>query len=564
VRRPLRPAALLFTIAIILAACQPTTSESPEASGAAPSDGDTPTGGTVRLGIGGAATDRNPGNGELSEDYVLYELVYDTPIAVAPNGDFVPELATDWSVSDDGLTWTLTLVEGAQFHDGTPLTSEDVKFSLELYRDTVDFIYLPAYPDVFTSIEAPDPTTVVITTEEPVGNFESRMVFMYVIPKHIWEAVDDPVEFENEEMIGSGPFKLAEFAQGEFVRLASNTDYWGDVPLVDEVVFQTYLNPDARIAALTNGDVDAITEFPATAVSTLENTENVEVKISDIAAGGSIRDVFFNVVDPESCPATDGICSGHEALRDVEVRRALLLATNKQELIDVSTLGTASQGVGLVPVGLGDFFIGTDADVAFDVDAANALLDEAGYEDTDGDGIRECRSDQDCDDLTFRFNYPNDIDAGGREAEILDAQWGEIGVNLAITALEPDALTAACCPAFDYDVILWGWGSDPDPQFLTSITTCDEIETGLSETGYCNEDYDQLYFDASVETDHETRVQMVHDLQQIILDDAVYLIPYYQGNIEAVRTDTFTGWFEGEATFGLGDPTSLKYVHPVE
>ena len=67
-----------------------------------------------------------------------------------------------------------------------------------------------------------------------------------------------------------------------------------------------------------------------------------------------------------------------------------------------------------------------------------------------------------------------------------------------------------------------------------------------------------------LETDHDTRVQMVHELQQIILDDAVYLIPYYQGNIEAVRTDTFTGWYEGEATFGLGDPTSLVYVHPVD
>lgn len=561
-RRPARAAAVLFTATLVLSACQASQSESPAASG---SSGPSATGGTVRIGQGGAATDRNPGNGELSEDYVLYELIYDTPIAVAPNGDFVPELATDWSVSDDGLTWTLHLVDNATFHDGTPLTSEDVKYSLELYRDTPDFIYLPAYPDVFTTIEAPDPTTVTITTDEPVGNFESRMVFMYVLPKHIWEAEADPVAFENEAMIGSGPFKLAEFTQGESVELDANTDYWRDPPLIDKVVFQTYLNPDARIAALTNGDVDAISEFPATAVSTLQNTDNVDVLISDIAAGGTLRDVFFNQADPDACPpAPDGICSGHEALRDVSVRRALMMATNKQELIDVATLGTASQGVGLVPVGLGEFFIGTDADVPFDVEGANALLDEAGYDDTDGDGIRECRSDQSCDDLTFRFNYPSDIDTGGREAELLDGQWAEIGVNLEIVSLEPDALTAVCCPAFDYDIILWGWGSDPDPQFLTSITTCAEVESGLSETGYCNPEYDQLYADASVEVDHQTRVEMVHELQQMILDDAVYLIPYYQVNIEAVRTDTFTGWYEADATFGIDDPTSLMIVHPVQ
>jgi peptide/nickel transport system substrate-binding protein len=273
--------------------------------------------------------------------------------------------------------------------------------------------------------------------------------------------------------------------------------------------------------------------------------------------------VFFNVLDPADCPA-DGICSGHEALRDVTVRQALAMATDKQQLIDVATLGTASPGVGLVPVGLGDFFLGLDADYPFDVDAANQLLDDAGYEDADSDGVRECLSDQDCDDLTFRFNYPNDIDTGGREAELLEAMWGEIGVALEITALEPDALTAVCCPAFDYDIILWGWGSDPDPQFLMSVTTCAEIETGLSETGYCNPEYDEIYAASSIETDRATRIEMIHELQQITLDEMLYLIPYYAQNVEAFRTDTFTGWYEGEATFGLDDPTSLVHVHPVE
>jgi peptide/nickel transport system substrate-binding protein len=389
------------------------------------------------------------------------------------------------------------------------------------------------------------------------------MVFMYVLPMHIWEAVEDPVAFENEEMIGSGAFKLAEFSQGEFVRLEANDAYWDTPPLVDEVVIQTFTNADARIAALTNGDVDAITEFPATAISTLQNTENIEVQISDVAAGGSIRDVFFNVIDPADCPA-DGICSGHEALRDVTVRQALATATDKQQIIDVATLGTASPGLGLVPVGLGDFFLGLDADYPYDVDAANQMLDDAGYEDTDGDGVRECLDSQTCDDLTFRFNYPNDIDTGAREAELLDAMWGEIGVNLEIIALEPDALTAVCCPAFDYDVILWGWGSDPDPQFLMSVTTCAEVETGTSETGYCNPEYDEIYNASSIETDSETRIQMIHELQQIVLDEMLYLIPYYAQNTEAFRTDTFTGWYQGSATFGLDSAISLVSVHPVE
>ena len=85
------------------------------------------------------------GNGLLEEAYTLYELVYDTPIAVNQAGDFVPELATEWSVSDDGLTWTMTIRDDAVFHDGTPLTAEDVAFSIQLYKDTPDFPYLPSY-----------------------------------------------------------------------------------------------------------------------------------------------------------------------------------------------------------------------------------------------------------------------------------------------------------------------------------------------------------------------------------------------------------------------------------
>ena len=129
------------------------------------------------------------------------------------------------------------------------------------------------------------------------------MAFIYVLPKHIWEAEADAVEFENAEMIGSGAFKLVEAVQNESVELAANADYWGTAPNVDGVIFQKFDNADARITALTTGDIDAVTEFPATAVSALQNAENVEVHIADVAAGGSLRDIIINVVADEDCPS---------------------------------------------------------------------------------------------------------------------------------------------------------------------------------------------------------------------------------------------------------------------
>lgn len=553
---------LLVGLSLVLAACG-TGTQSTQPSGSAGSG----TGGTVRIGIGGSPDSLNPGNGLLSESYTLYELVFDTPIGVTNDGDYVPELATDWSVSDDGLTWTLNLVDNATFHDGTPLTSDDVKFTLELYRDTADFPYLPSYGDVFESVEAPDSTTVLIHLSSPIGNFESRMVFMYILPKHVWEAVDDPVAFENEEMIGSGPFKLVENKQNEFTRLAANTDYWNGPPQVEEVIFQKIENADARVAALTNGDVDLITEFPATAVSALQNAANVEVYIADTFPG-TLRDVFFNQVDPANCPSDGGVCSGHPALRDVEVRRALATAMDKQQIIDVTQLGLAAPGLSVVPIGLGDFYASEVSDYAFSVDAANELLDNAGYVDTDGDGIRECPASMaDCGptgDLTFRFNYADDIDSAPREADLLKGMWEAIGAKIEIQGLDPDTLTSVCCPSFDYDIMLWGWGSDPDPGFLLGVAICDEVSSGFSETGYCNPEYDALYVAQGTETDHAARVELVHQMQQILTDDVVYMVPFYTQTVEAYRTDAFSGWLTGSSTQGLEDPTSLTVIRPVQ
>ncbi|MCV0402966.1 MAG: ABC transporter substrate-binding protein [Chloroflexi bacterium] len=570
--------AILTMLAVLLAACggaQGTPSADPSASDGgtpAPTDNGTATGGTVRIGWGGSPDSLNPGNGVLSESYTLYPLMYDVPIDINADGEYIPELASAWEVSDDGLTWTLTIVEGVTFHDGEPLTAEDVAYSLQLYKDTESFPFLPSYASYFETIEAPDATTVVLTTAEPLGNFEANMVFMYIVPKHIWENEEDPVAFENLEMIGSGPFKVAEYSQGEFVNLETNTEYWQTPANIDGVIFQTIENPDARVTALTTGEVDAITEFPATAVSTLQNAENVTVHIADIAAGGAFRDVFFNIVTEENCPADDpeteedeaGVCSGHPALQDLAVRRALATAVDKQQIIDVATLGTSSPGLSLVPPGLGDFYASDVEDYAFSVEDANAILDEAGYEDSDGNGVRECLADQDCEELRFRFNYADDIDTAPREAELLQGMWQEIGVAIDIQGLDPDTLTSVCCPSFDYDIMLWGWGSDPDPAFLLGVALCTEIDSGFSETGYCNPDFDDLYARQGVETDPEARIELIREMQRILVEDVPYIIPYYQVTIEAWRTDTFTGWIENDPTLGLTDSASLINLRPAE
>ncbi len=232
----------------------------------------------------------------------------------------------------------------------------------------------------------------------------------------------------------------------------------------------------------------------------------------------------------------------------------------------MSWLGLATPGLSLVTPAHGDFYATDIPDYAFDIAEANRLLDEAGYEDTDGDGIRECLADQDCEtgDLTFRLNYPDDSDTAPREAEQLQDTWTQVGVAVQIQGFDPDTLTSLCCPGFDFDVIIWSWYTDIDAGGLLGVATCAEIPSGFSETGYCNPEYDELFDAQAVELDQATRMDQIHELQQILVDDVVYIVPYYFPSIQAWRTDTFTGWIEGSPTLGLEDPGQLTVLRPSE
>ena len=225
-------------------------------------------------------------------------------------------------------------------------------------------------------------------------------------------------------------------------------------------------------------------------------------------------------------------------------------------------LGLGTPGLTLIPDSLGIWYNDSIQDFAFDIDEANRLLDEAGYVDSDGDGVRDMPDGS--RPLRFRVNWPSDSTWASRGAEILAGTWSQIGVATELQALDPDALTSVCCPTFDFDVILWGWGSDPDPAFLLSVMITDEIPTGTSETGYSNPEYDELYRQQAVTLDLDERRDIVWRMQEIVHDDVVYIIPFYAQNVQAFRTDRFQGWITDAGKVELSDLTSLAVVEPVE
>src|SRR5258707_9180268 len=195
----------------------------------------------VRIGWLAGPDSLNIGVAVLGTAYTISGLTYSTMYKVNLDGTFSFDLGTDVKRSDDGLTYTYTIRQGVKFHDGQPLTAKDVAFTYNLVKDHEDFPTLHSYTDHFVSIEAPDDKTVVITLDQAIPNIESKLVYLYIFPEHIWKdhagkpspdgtATPGPNQaagFENLEMIGSGPFKMLEYKPNEFIRLGVNKDYYG-------------------------------------------------------------------------------------------------------------------------------------------------------------------------------------------------------------------------------------------------------------------------------------------------------------------------------------------------
>ncbi len=511
----------------------------------------------LRMGWAGSPDALHPGTAVLAQSHILFELVYDAMFHLDMDGGFSPNLAKSWRASADGCTLTYDLRHDAVFHDGQPLTARDVAFSYNLYKAHPEFPLLHPYTQYFARVEALGEYQVQIELAEAIPNIESQLAFLYVLPAHIWSVHAEGAAaalFANEAMVGSGPFKLVEYRQGEFVLLAAHKEHPLRAPRIDELVLQTFSSKDALVQALRIGQVDAITEMPHTALAALRRADDIEI-LTGTPYLPEVTDIIINQIGPERCPQ-GGICSGHPALRDRQVRRALALAVDKQQLIDVVLLGMGVPGLTLLPSGLDAWYNGELADYSFDPAQARSALDAAGYVDGDGDGIRQMPGSG--APLNFRLNWPADMPIAPRMAQLLTAMWTQVGVGITPQSMDADALSSACCPTFDYDLIIWGWTTGPDPSFLLSVMSSERIDSGGNESGYTSARFDSLYAEQRLEANAERRRELVWELQRIAHEDVAYIIPFYPLAVQAYRTDRFVGWPVDTRRVGLETPDVLS------
>lgn len=535
--------AIILSIVMVISACQPS--------------GQVTTPAVLRIGWLGKPDTLNPAYAFLTESYDIFDLVYGTLTTESPAGEYIGNLASEWNHSTDGLTWTFKIRDGVKWHDGAPFTAQDMAWSINaVINDPDGWAASANYVSGFKEVKAIDDKNLQIDLDEPIGNMEYRVSFLYAVyPKDFegFTTAEDLQNFTNDKIIGTGAFKMNTFDKDKgIIILDANPNYHLGTPGVDQVIFQTFDNADALVQALKVGDIDMANEVPNSAFATVKGFENVKAVQMP---GRYFVELIINSVPATHEPAP----TRNPALEDIQVRTALATAIDKKDLVEIVLQGLGKPGVTIVPPTLGGgFWHNPIPDHPFNLQKANEILDAAGYS-LGSDGVRT-RGDL---RLEFRLQFPSDNPLYPRAADLMTEWFKQIGVKTNPESVDPDSLYAATTPTGDYDLVIWGWGPDPDPDFILSVMTTDQfVDGGWSDSGYMNPAYDQLYLDQQVAVDKTERQKIVWQMQQMIFDDLPYIILWYEDILQAYRSDRYTGFVE--SPLGMQISESLSKVTPVK
>ena len=474
----------------------------------------------------------NPFVGVEAPAYLMYALNYDLLVNFSTDDlSPAPGLAESWETSEDGLTWTFKIREGVEWHDGEPFTSQDVKYTYERVLEERIGSYID-YLSLIDTIEAPDDTTLVIKTKKPTTQLLTA--YVYIVPEHIWSKIDakERKTFENyPNPIGTGAFQVVEWQKGQFFRMEANEDYWAGDPQIDEFVYRIFNNEDALVQALKAGEIDFADTLGANLFDSLENSPGIATNEASIP---SFEEIGFNVGADETIKDSDG----HPALKDVEVRRAMAMAIDKEVLVDRIVRGHATVGSTIIPPSIPFYHYEPTEDevLAFDPEAANQVLDDAGYEDTDNDGIREMPGGG--EPLRFRYFVRSEENSTRNASEFISEWLRDIGIETEVQALTDSKLTDVIYNG-KYDMFHWGWFPDPDPDFILSIMSCGQRPpAGIwSDSFYCNEEYDRMYQEQKTLLDLDERAEVIKEMQRMVYEDAPYIVLYYDKNLQAYSDD---------------------------
>jgi peptide/nickel transport system substrate-binding protein len=444
-----------------------------------------------------------------------------------PQFEIHPQLAEKWEVSPDAKDYTFHLVKNAKWHDGQPVTSADVKFTLEGVVEQNG----PAasFLKNIASIEVPDDSTVVVHLRNPSASFLYDIgVYprLPILPKHVYEGtkwLDNP---SNMKPVGSGPFKFQEYVPGDHVAVTANEDYFGGRPYLDRVIWKLIPDDRTAIEAFKAGEYAALDKPPQLAlIADLKNTPNIVVDAPPGPWG------FYL-----------GLNMTHKPLDNPDVRRAVAMAINKQDATQKITGGIAPVSEGVYTKGITWAWNPNVKAPEYNVAQAEQLLDQAGLK-RGSDGVR------------FRMNITlSNSDVYPLLADVLKEQLGKVGIAVDLKPLDVATFNSAMAK-LEHDAVVYALWIGPDPNEWKQ-----QLESGGFRNwfGYSNPEVEQLFAQGSQFADREKRKESYFKIQEIVARD-LPRIQIFDAPYAFAHSSQYKGWFSDEGSISYRMDLSKVY-----
>ena len=416
--------------------------------------------------------------------------VFEGLVKPTPDGDLTPAIAEDYTVSEDHLTYTFTLREGVKFHNGDPVTAEDVKYSIDRCADDSEGEPLvPAFL-IIREVQVVDEKTVTITLTEPSNEFLSYLTAAIL-----------PAGYDGQDTapIGTGPFKFVSRAAQDTIVLEKFDEYWGDPAYLDKVTFKIVENADSLMMSLQSGAIDLCNHLPTTQALQLS-------------------DDFYIVEGCMSLVQALYVNNAVAPFDDVRVRQALCYATDRQQIIDLAFDGYGSLvGSSMYPT-LGKYFDDSLTDTyTYDTAKAKELLAEAGY--PDGFDMT----------MTVPSNYPQHVDT----AEVLAEQYKAVGINVEIIPVEWNSCISDVYVGRQYQTTVVG----VDASAMTARAMLERFnsQAGNNFVNYQNDEYDALFQQAITCYDDAEQTGIYKQMEKNLADNAANVYIQAPADLVAVR-----------------------------
>ena len=501
-------------------------------------------GGTLKIGLSSDEGTLNPYTYKTETGIDLVRLVYDPLFQIDKNLVAKPWLVKSFSLSPDKLLLTMKLHENVKWHDGKPLTSADVKFTYDYIKKYPKSRFTNPAKNILAT-EAPDPYTVTMKFQKYLPDMFSRpLADMPILPKHIWEKIDNPDA--STVTVGSGAFMLTDVKPGEMYRMKANKNFFLGAPDVDEIVIPLIKDTTALFTAMKAGSLD-ITTRNLSPELIKDFSADKRLKVSK-GSGFATTMVYFNNERPP--------------FNRKEFRQALAYAIDRQEIVDVVILGVGTVGsMGFVHPVLGNYNPSINQ-YDYDLEKAKQLLDGLGFVDKNGDGVREGDQGK---SLEFKIlvyaNNPLRI----RAAELMKESFAKIGIKITIMAMDMAVVDNLVWPDFDakngrdYDMTMWGWGASSMNAMnrYVEMLHSDFVKGPSNHGAFNSAAADAILNDLAGEVDFAKRDALVMKLQTVLADEAPFVTLYYADQDFAYNPKIKDNWVFQK---GKGPVTVLSFV----